>query len=83
MLNLKMETCNLPSPKDPSATCARKRRHSDEITARAFALTAIDAGWNKNKPECLYVYKCPVCRGWHLTRFKVSVPVKSGNAYVN
>ena len=47
-------------------TCSsNKRRHSDEVSARAHAMSAIQT--HKNA-ALLYVYKCPECHGWHLTR---------------
>lgn len=45
--------------------CASKSRYPDELTARA-------AGQHyrgrQYAPSPLYVYKCPHCAGYHLTR---------------
>lgn len=46
-------------------TC--ERRWPDEMSARAGALFAIETYKRESK---LYVYRCPTCRGWHLTKFK-------------
>jgi hypothetical protein len=48
---------------DPA--CASKRRHPDELSARAHAMFALEEYGNVRK---LYVYRCPTCRGWHLTK---------------
>lgn len=56
--------------------CARKHRHPDEATARAAAAFSIEHHQNSDE---LYVYRCPACHGWHLTRFKVGAPVKAGD----
>ena len=44
--------------------CNRKQRYSDEFSARAKAKIDIDGG----KARKLWVYPCPLCRGWHLTK---------------
>lgn len=64
---------------DPKAAlvCARKHRHPDEATARAAAARSI-ARHDDTAGE-LYVYRCEACFGWHLTRFKVGIPVKADN----
>lgn len=47
-------------------TCENKRRHVDECTARAAAMDSITRpGSNVQR---LWIYRCPVCNGWHLTR---------------
>ena len=50
--------------------CQRKQRFSDELTANAGAMISLerhDQGYSK-----LWTYKCPVCKGWHLTKKPVS-----------
>lgn len=54
-----------PSLKKPIATCRSKRRHPDELTARAVAMHAIE---QRKEVRRLYVYHCRECNGWHLTR---------------
>lgn len=44
--------------------CTGKRRWSDELSACAGALDAVE----RHREERLWVYQCPHCRGWHLTR---------------
>lgn len=46
-------------------TCESKRRHPDELTARAAAMDSIK---KYQTTQRLFVYQCGVCRGWHLTR---------------
>lgn len=55
-----------PRLKGHAATCAGKRRHPDELTARAAAVRVLNHP--KAATSILYVYPCPVCRGWHLTK---------------
>lgn len=47
--------------------CQDKRRWSDELSARAGAMIALE-----RYPDTvrLYTYRCPVCSGYHLTRVK-------------
>lgn len=54
-----------PPIKRTVATCKSKRRHPDELTARAAGMRAIEDRRDTGK---LYVYRCPHCHGWHLTR---------------
>lgn len=54
-----------PPLKKEKLTCANKTRHPDEITARAIAMHAIQTHGNTRQ---LFVYRCPQCSGWHLTR---------------
>lgn len=51
-------------------TCARKIRYQDSSFAKrmAVALHAL------RKTAKLYVYRCPSCDGWHLTK----MPQKKG-----
>jgi hypothetical protein len=65
-----------PVDQKAALVCARKRRYPDEITARASAASSIERHQNTDQ---LSVYRCQVCRGWHLTRFKVGIPVKAGD----
>jgi hypothetical protein len=53
-----------PPPKKPIVTCASKRRHPDELTARAAASLHLE---RKEMGDELFVYRCPICDGWHLT----------------
>jgi hypothetical protein len=54
-----------PPLKGAALTCASKRRYPDEALARATAMDALE-----RRPEVgkLYVYRCPKCNGWHLTK---------------
>lgn len=54
-----------PPPKRRVVNCQNKVRYSDELAARTGALTAIERFHNT---DALYVYRCPECSGWHLTR---------------
>lgn len=54
-----------PPLKPAVRTCVNKRRYTDEPQARAAGLAAIENNRNASR---LFVYRCPVCRGWHLTR---------------
>jgi hypothetical protein len=56
-----------PEAEIAAKRCERKRRHPDEIAARVAAMQAIDTNRNVS---VLYVYKCDVCAGWHLTKQK-------------
>lgn len=44
--------------------CIDKNRYPDEFTARAAGIHYIDRG----DAAALWVYRCPICRGFHLTR---------------
>jgi hypothetical protein len=54
-----------PPLKGQRLTCRNKHRHPDEIIARAAAMDAITRYGNV---QVLYVYLCPECRGWHLSK---------------
>lgn len=54
-----------PPLKQPQLNCAGKNRYPDEYAARAVGMYAINT--YKNPPR-LYVYQCPHCSGWHLTK---------------
>ena len=45
--------------------CLRKVRFPDEYVARARCAQLIEQG-RADSPR-LFVYQCPVCRGWHMT----------------
>ena len=45
--------------------CRRKRRFSTRIKAEVNALGAMN---NRAKGKAIYVYHCPACDGWHLTK---------------
>lgn len=59
------------------AACARKRRYPDEILARAMA--AVQAKW-KDEGK-LYIYRCKVCSGWHLTKRPNGTPATSNDPF--
>lgn len=65
------------TPAEWERRCTGKHRWPDEFTARAGAAHAIKAF---GKVSALYVYRCPHCRGWHLTRTKQygQEPVRAG-----
>jgi hypothetical protein len=46
-----------------AAQCTGKQRYADEATARAIGMSRHAASGT-----ALWVYACPQCRGWHLTR---------------
>lgn len=48
------------------SVCLSKLYHPDEATARAFAVQSLERPGNVVK--VLYVYPCPICHGWHLTK---------------
>lgn len=62
-----------PVPYDV-ATCQRKHRHPDEFTARASAQYCLET--HEPNRKSLWVYPCPVCRGWHLTKRRNDVALK-------
>lgn len=68
-----------PPLKGRRMTCANKRRHPDEHTARSIAMDAITRYGTAN---VLYVYRCPECHGWHLTRNKQGAAVTATNPYL-
>lgn len=45
--------------------CSGKNRWADELSAVAGAIHSLER--HKDSPE-LYVYHCPECKGWHLTK---------------
>ena len=47
-------------------SCHRKRRFSDELTARAAAQIEIEHRSTRRDGE-MWVYPCETCRGFHLT----------------
>lgn len=44
-------------------SCEGKHRHPDDLTARAMALTQQEMSGYR-----IFIYPCPLCRGWHLTK---------------
>jgi hypothetical protein len=58
--------------------CKQKNRYSDEITARAAAMDSIQKYQNVEK---LYVYNCPICSGWHLTRSNTDIAITEDNPF--
>ncbi len=66
IVNIKqMDKIAKESYKKRVESCKKKHRHPDEITARAAAMDSIQKHHNV---DVLYVYNCPVCSGWHLTK---------------
>lgn len=53
-----------PTETDRKA-CRRKRRFDTRIKAEVNALGAMNT---RAKGKRIFVYQCPVCHGWHLTR---------------
>lgn len=53
-----------PPLKGQRRACANKHRHPDEFTARATAQFSIT---HHKAATVLWVYRCPACKGWHLT----------------
>ena len=47
--------------------CTGKHRWSDEMSARAGAMHSIE---QYGQVEKLWVYRCPHCSGWHLTKIR-------------
>lgn len=47
-----------------SRMCTSKQRWSDEMAAQAGAASCVERG----TADRLYVYKCPECHGYHLTK---------------
>ena len=43
--------------------CKKKTRYSDELTALAATTHVSDVEGTQE----LYIYKCPHCKGWHMT----------------
>ncbi len=43
--------------------CQKKKHFNDEFQARANALEVIESHGTK----ALWVYRCPECKGWHMT----------------
>jgi hypothetical protein len=48
--------------------CEAKRRYSNDTQARAAAMISLER--HDEGVSALWVYKCPECFGWHLTRQK-------------
>lgn len=45
--------------------CAKKTRWPDEMSSRAGAMSSIERFGGVDR---LWIYRCPFCRGWHLSR---------------
>jgi hypothetical protein len=68
-----------PPLKRPVLTCQRKLRWSDEFAARAAAMHRLE---QPDQPlDRLWIYRCPMCAGWHLTskRQATSMMVTAAN----
>jgi ribosomal protein L44E len=50
--------------------CLNKARYSDESAAIAGGARSLEQHGEANGIKKLYRYKCPDCKGWHLTRKK-------------
>lgn len=48
--------------------CGTKKRFRDDIAAK-FAMTRMDTTATETRP--IRAYKCPICKGWHLTSKKL------------
>lgn len=46
-------------------TCSGKRRFSDEVEARAAGMVSLREWPGQAR---LFIYPCPHCHGWHLTK---------------
>ena len=58
-----------PPTKKRILNCRAKRRYNDEVSARAAAMYALDqCDAHGRELQALYVYTCPECGGYHLTR---------------
>lgn len=55
---------NHPDKDKALIACQTKRRYPDEVTALASGAYASTQTGDVD----LYVYRCPLCLGWHLTR---------------
>lgn len=60
--------------------CESKQRWPDSLSAAAGALCALEA--RPDEVQKLWTYRCPICRGWHLTRNKQDgvPPITLGNS---
>lgn len=54
----------LPTPQEWRA-CAGKRRYTDRGLAMKTGRSSLQSG----RVPALWVYRCKLCKGWHLTRF--------------
>lgn len=57
--------------------CSKKRRYTDEPSARAMA--ACQAKFRNDGK--LYVYRCKVCNGWHLTKRPNGTPATAADPF--
>lgn len=56
---------------NPANACIRKRRFRLRVHAEVFAIHRMNCPARKQRAEVpLYVYHCPECDGWHLTKRK-------------
>lgn len=53
-----------PPKRQSLRTCEKKLYFNDEFQARANALEVIEAYGQK----ALWIYRCPECKGWHMTK---------------
>lgn len=61
-----------PRKRIDNRVCLGKRRFSDEAGARALGMTSIaERPWGVS---VLWVYRCPHCDGWHLTKNRRKEP---------
>lgn len=60
-----------PPLKGEKLKCAKKRSYADEFAARIAAMHSIN---QYDETERLWVYRCPHCSRWHLTRSRQKTP---------
>jgi hypothetical protein len=51
-----------------AAACRTKVRYESDVHARASGRNVMRVSTRPDTPPRLFVYPCPNCRGWHLTR---------------
>ena len=54
-----------PPLKKTVSNCINKMRFADEFAARAHAMRVLTGHRSRAN---LWVYRCPECNGWHLTK---------------
>ena len=50
----------------PRRMCRKKNRYETQRLAKKVIVERRASGW----PTELYAYRCPECRGWHITRME-------------
>lgn len=64
-----------------SKMCLSKSRYADEYIARATAQHVLTA-YTDVTVKRMYVYKCPSCRGWHMSKSNNGTPPVTAEALV-